>query len=405
VPPSKGGHMYEVRLNAGPEHLLDWDKEFKNQHPDVKTALKESGIYKDYKDNLSDFSSPKETRNKLMRGENIHEFLTHQLGGAEEAAKKLSDLGIRGIRYLDAGSRDKGRGSKNIVIFDPQHIQVKRRYAAGGGIKAYAMSDLPSHLTSDLDDEIKLAKGVEPVDQQEFTSANTSRNQPPALFSHPALSKNKGLRNIDIGGGRFEKGTQRLAEKHGIESHVFDPYNRSKEHNDSVHEMFTQNPADMATVANVLNVIKEPHHRQEVIRNAHKYIKDDGEAYFSVYEGNNSGKGGLSRDGWQENRPTSTYVDEIKKVFPHVTLSGKAIIARKKLAKASGGAIGMQPMFLEDPEQAGRRLIEWAFATAPLFHRADGGSVVHPFKNAKSSKKGAGSIVSSALDVVYKLPK
>ena len=77
----------------------------------------------------------------------------------------------------------------------------------------------------------------------------------------------------------------------------------------------------------------------------------------------------------------------------------------KKPAKATGGAIGLQPMFIEDPEQAGRRLIEWAFATAPLFHRADGGQVVHPSKKTKSDKKSSSPIVSRALDVVYKLPK
>ena len=74
-------------------------------------------------------------------------------------------------------------------------------------------------------------------------------------------------------------------------------------------------------------------------------------------------------------------------------------------SKSFGGAIGLQPMFIKDPEQAGRRLIEWAFATAPLFHRADGGQVVHPSKKTKSDKKSSSPIVSRALDVVYKLPK
>ena len=96
---------------------------------------------------------------------------------------------------------------------------------------------------------------------------------------------------------------------------------------------------------------------------------------------------------------------EVKAHSIEITPKLRAAILKGLPAFKSGGAIGLQPMFIEDPEQAGRRLIEWAFATAPLFHRADGGQVVHPSKKTKSDKKSASPIASRALDVVYKLPK
>jgi hypothetical protein len=68
---------------------------------------------------------------------------------------------------------------------------------------------------------------------------------------------------------------------------------------------------------------------------------------------------------------------EIKKVFPTAKVVGKTIIASKKAAKAYGGAIIPGPKLTEEnADDFARRLISWTFATAPLFHRAAGGSVI-----------------------------
>ena len=53
----------------------------------------------------------------------------------------LQQAGIPGIRYLDAGSRGAGEGSRNTVVFDPATMEVIRRYGlaglmAGGGAAA-----------------------------------------------------------------------------------------------------------------------------------------------------------------------------------------------------------------------------------------------------------------------------
>lgn len=166
---------------------------------------------------------------------------------------------------------------------------------------------------------------VKPDPKERNAVAKTSVRQVPALFR--SLSLPPGTRNIDIGGGRFEDGTNFLREKQ-IESHVLDPYNRSEDHNRSVAARFSQDPADTATVANVLNVIEDPAIRRSVIASSAQYVKPGGKVYFSVYEGNGSGTGSKTATGsWQENRRLPTYLSEIRAVFPDARKEKGYIVA------------------------------------------------------------------------------
>ena len=51
--------------------------------------------------------------------------LYNTLGGGAEAAQKLRAAGISGMRYLDAGSRDQGGGTRNFVVFPGEEKKVK----------------------------------------------------------------------------------------------------------------------------------------------------------------------------------------------------------------------------------------------------------------------------------------
>lgn len=135
--------------------------------------------------------------------------------------------------------------------------------------------------------------------------------------------------NLDYGGGRFDNATEFLAEQN-VKNLVYDPYNRSAEHNKSVlAEIRERGGADTVTCSNVLNVIKEENVRNEVIRNIYKLLKNGGVAYFTVYEGSGSGEGRPTSAGFQLNRKTSQYLDEIQAVFRTVQRKGKLIIAMK----------------------------------------------------------------------------
>lgn len=167
------------------------------------------------------------------------------------------------------------------------------------------------------------------VADQEISSAETSINSSkiPTLF-HLVDFKDGSL-NLDYGGGKFDNVADYLESEYGATNLVYDPYNRSSEHNKAVLDQVRKNGgADTVTCSNVLNVIKEPSARLAVIRNCKNYLKSGGTAYFTVYVGDSSGVGKITSKGYQLNQKTPWYVDEISQVFSNVSRKGQLIIAK-----------------------------------------------------------------------------
>ena len=122
------GHVYEVGIHADPEHMLDWDKSLSSHHPKIQEALS---------------SHPQSRRllgNDVVRGQLTaptgQSILNRLLGSPEEKTEQLSEMGIPGIKYLDQGSRGFGEGTRNYVVFDPNLIDIKNKYAEGGDVEA-----------------------------------------------------------------------------------------------------------------------------------------------------------------------------------------------------------------------------------------------------------------------------
>ena len=135
--------------------------------------------------------------------------------------------------------------------------------------------------------------------------------------------------NLDYGGGKFDNAVEALAEK-GVTSVVYDPYNRTAEHNANVLKQVRANGgADTVTCSNVLNVIKEEEVRLSVLRNMKSLVKASGIVYITVYEGNGSDIGKETTSGYQLNRKTASYLEEVSRVFPNVSRKGKLIICKK----------------------------------------------------------------------------
>lgn len=102
------GAVYQVRLAPKSEELLLWDKPLSEQSEQVRGALAVLG----YEDSHES-------------GEDVY----RRLSGATSkrgASAALLKAGIRGIKYLDATSREEGEGSFNYVIFDPADIAIQR---------------------------------------------------------------------------------------------------------------------------------------------------------------------------------------------------------------------------------------------------------------------------------------
>lgn len=128
------GNLYKVDIpDEQIPNMLDWDKPLTEQTPQVRKALESLGIKTD-KQKLSEFDDallaaltgdasaplPKEPMNSL--GSAIYQTILR--GTPEAKSAKLKELGITGIRYLDEGSRAKGGGTSNFVMFDPSTVKI-----------------------------------------------------------------------------------------------------------------------------------------------------------------------------------------------------------------------------------------------------------------------------------------
>ena len=180
------GRMYEVNINADPNHFLDWDKPLSKQAPQAQDAFKQLG----FEPNPNKYPSMKEAENlfgsyrvqklayddigtreslkrgldlvragdktgfqnwfdhsggmlspgrhKDIRGKDLYYELGNKAGMADpsaafkarypQASAQLNEVGIPGIKYLDQGSRAAGDGSRNYVVFDPKIIEIMKKY-------------------------------------------------------------------------------------------------------------------------------------------------------------------------------------------------------------------------------------------------------------------------------------
>lgn len=171
-------------------------------------------------------------------------------------------------------------------------------------------------------DELELKQA-----QQEFSSAATSinSNKLPAIYK--MVKFRPGDVVVDFGGGKFDNAVNYLKDK-GVTLLVYDPYNRSAEHNKEVLRLLKEHGgADAAVNSNVLNVIKEPEAREAVLRNIKKITKRGAPIYITVYEGRGDGAEGPTKSGYQLNRKTGDYMDEVGRIFSNVKRKGKLITA------------------------------------------------------------------------------
>jgi hypothetical protein len=104
------GSLYSVTLSPDHDDLLDWDAPLSQQSEKVKAALADAWL-----------GHPEDDAGKT--GAQIYHALL-RTKKPEEVSAALRAAGIPGIRYLDAGSRGKGDGSRNIVLFDDSLVNI-----------------------------------------------------------------------------------------------------------------------------------------------------------------------------------------------------------------------------------------------------------------------------------------
>jgi hypothetical protein len=112
----KVGNLYKADLpDEMIDRMLDWDKPLSEQPEAVRKALRD--VYN--ADWLGDESK--------QTGQDLYKRMGKMHGDDIAAVSRdLRDIGIPGIRYLDAGSRGQGgSGTRNFVVFPGEEKKVK----------------------------------------------------------------------------------------------------------------------------------------------------------------------------------------------------------------------------------------------------------------------------------------
>ncbi len=143
------GGLYQADIPD--EHIskmLDWDKPLSEQSPEIQKALGYVGRDFDAEERLfakakrlgvkpQSLPEYKQLESQMdaafdadMPGWKIYKELESQRGagpfvhqGPKGASEYLNSLGIKGIKYLDQGSRAAGQGTRNFVVFDPEILR------------------------------------------------------------------------------------------------------------------------------------------------------------------------------------------------------------------------------------------------------------------------------------------
>lgn len=211
--PHTRGRMYEVHINAHPDHFLDWDKPIYQQPEHIQNSVQKALAFAaeqaiNGRKSLSGRSVNSENNTVdahpddfLQHDGATIQYMLQRVLGAKGSSDALHANGVKGIKYLDANSRtpppnldpdhvkrqiernraqaaqtideahradldddhqillnrlakaEKAR-ARNYVVFDDKLVRVKRKYARGGGVPEYPLAEkTEDHLTYMSPDE------------------------------------------------------------------------------------------------------------------------------------------------------------------------------------------------------------------------------------------------------------
>lgn len=120
------GRIYQVELAPDEDEYLLWDKPLSEQSENVKAALAGANLPDLRMTGQEIYSYAKEiAATKSGKTGTTPAFYN---SFSKEASEYLHSLGIRGIKYLDGTSRDKGKGDFNYVIFSDEDVSITEMF-------------------------------------------------------------------------------------------------------------------------------------------------------------------------------------------------------------------------------------------------------------------------------------
>lgn len=114
---NKPATNYRVELNVDDSNLLMFDEAVPAELQEAVRSLeggRSGGLV---------IQMP-EASKETWPGYRIYNELTRKLGSAKAASEWLAERGVKGIKYLDGGSRSAGEGSYNYVIFSGDDVKI-----------------------------------------------------------------------------------------------------------------------------------------------------------------------------------------------------------------------------------------------------------------------------------------
>ena len=179
------GSLYQVRIKADPAHFLDWDGLADHQPKAVMDALEKTDWWPYVKDRIEDRGH---AHGSNPTGQHIWKDLLEDYS-PEEATQLLHEAGIQGIRYADAGSRAKGEGTSNFVVFDDSKVNIVSKNGKVAGLN----ETLRGEAKAKFGEELKAA-GVKPKDLKALDAradelAATNGHDYPAAYEAAAIER------------------------------------------------------------------------------------------------------------------------------------------------------------------------------------------------------------------------
>ena len=86
----------------------------------------------------------------------------------------------------------------------------------------------------------------------------------------------------------------------------------------------------MLQPTNVLNTIPDQDNQKLVLQQAENALKLGGKMYMINFEGDRSGVGKQTRDGFQQNKRPNDYLPLVREVFPNAVVRNNVIEATKE---------------------------------------------------------------------------
>jgi hypothetical protein len=122
------GYLYQLGIDAHPDHFLNWDTALEKQSSYVKDQLGKTDWWKNTLDKL-EATAP----SAGPKGGDLSELLSKERTPMG-ATQTLKDAGISGTKFWDQTSRKRQTGTSNYVIFDPRNIRIKQRIGILSGL-------------------------------------------------------------------------------------------------------------------------------------------------------------------------------------------------------------------------------------------------------------------------------